>query len=89
MRPEYAAHRADHERLLDDIRDISLAYEKSAESDRAGFEQRLRDWFGNHFKTHDARLHAISDMHEHEPVNRMALRQLIDDAKKKLLRRRN
>ena len=87
--PEYPAHRADHERLLDEIRDITAAYQNSAERDGAGFEQRLRDWFGTHFKTHDARLHALPGMREHEPVNRLALRDLIDDAKKKLLRHRN
>lgn len=53
----FDAHKADHERLLDDIRDIM---------DHAGAEQtdiiatlpgRLSDWFMGHFSTHDARLH--------------------------------
>ena len=46
-------HKADHERLLDDIRDIMDAY--------AGYEGVLTDhlvaWFTNHFQTKDARLH--------------------------------
>ena len=55
---EYEAHKAEHERLLDDIRDIMDDYEAGVYED---FEDRLasrvRDWFVNHFKTKDARLH--------------------------------
>jgi hemerythrin len=55
---EYAAHKADHEKLLDDLRDIMDDYEADAYFD---YEEALgtavRDWFVNHFKTRDARLH--------------------------------
>lgn len=55
---EYEAHKAEHEALLDQIRDIMDDYEAGAE---AGADEALagtvRDWFINHFKTKDARLH--------------------------------
>ena len=55
---EYHAHKAEHERLLDEIRDIMDAQEAST---AANSEQKLasvvRDWFVDHFKTKDARLH--------------------------------
>ena len=54
---QYPAHKADHERLLDDIRDIMDDYEDRRQFDDAVLAQRLSDWFGVHFKTHDARLH--------------------------------
>ena len=54
---QYAAHKADHERLLDDIRDIMDDYEDGLGFNRDSFAERLRDWFSAHFKTHDARLH--------------------------------
>jgi len=57
---EYADHKADHERLLDEIRDIMDRYEADA---YPGYEselsQHLRDWFTIHFKTKDARLHKM------------------------------
>ena len=54
---QYAEHKADHEKLLDDIRDIMDDYEDRRRYDEATLAQRLHDWFGGHFKTHDARLH--------------------------------
>ena len=57
---EYAAHKADHERLLDDIRDIMDAHaEGSYEDYGAALSDAVRDWFVNHFKTKDARLHKL------------------------------
>lgn len=51
--PEYAAHKQEHEALLDDIRDMmddgSIADDEVA--------RRLDAWFGGHFAGHDARLH--------------------------------
>jgi len=51
------AHKADHERLLDGIRDIMDDYEDRKDFDAAAFAMRLDAWFGEHFRTHDARLH--------------------------------
>lgn len=57
---EYAAHKADHEALLDDIRDIMDAHAAGDYSDYAGaLSEAVRDWFVNHFKTKDARLHKM------------------------------
>lgn len=53
----YSEHKADHERLLDDIRDIMDDYADHRVFDEAGFAQRLTAWFADHFRTHDARLH--------------------------------
>ena len=57
---EYREHKEDHERLLDEIRDIMDRVEEEAEID---YEQELagglRDWFALHFKTKDARLHKM------------------------------
>jgi hemerythrin-like metal-binding protein len=51
---EYAAHKAEHERLLDEIRDIMDGV--SAEY-ASSLSTVVRDWFVNHFKSKDARLH--------------------------------
>jgi hemerythrin len=53
----YGEHKADHERLLDDLRDIMDDYEDGRDFDEQRFAQRLRTWFTEHFRTHDARLH--------------------------------
>lgn len=57
---EYAAHKADHEKLLDDIRDIMDAHESDLFVDyEAALGRAVRDWFVDHFKTKDARLHRM------------------------------
>jgi hemerythrin len=52
-----AEHKEDHERLLDDIRDIMDGVANDGVVDRTAFASRLTDWFAVHFRTHDARLH--------------------------------
>lgn len=54
---EYAEHKADHERLLDDIRDLMDDYEDGVYVDLERFGDRLDEWFSEHFRTRDARLH--------------------------------
>ena len=54
---EYPDHKADHERLLDDIRDLMDDYEDGMYVDVERFGERLDDWFSEHFRTRDARLH--------------------------------
>lgn len=51
---EYDAHKAEHESLLDDIRDIMDEAETNATETLSAV---VRDWFVGHFKTKDARLH--------------------------------
>ena len=55
---QYAAHKADHERLLDDILDIIDDVCDGTRYDPSALSGRLSEWFGIHFRTHDARLHA-------------------------------
>lgn len=55
-------HKGDHERLLDEIRDIMEDYEVNDLFDERLLAQRLDAWFSRHFESHDARLHhALGD----------------------------
>jgi hemerythrin-like metal-binding protein len=55
---QYEDHKTDHERLLDDIRDIMDAHEDDSYAQhKHAFAERLEAWFVDHFKTRDARLH--------------------------------
>lgn len=54
-------HKSDHERLLDEIRNIMDDYEDGRVFDTEQFAQRLGAWFTEHFRTHDARLHRQLD----------------------------
>ena len=54
---QYQDHKDDHERLLDEIRDIMDDYEENAYYNDADFAEHVEKWFINHFKTLDARLH--------------------------------
>lgn len=57
---EYTAHKADHEKLLDDIRDIMDAHESGLFIDYGeALGRAVRDWFVDHFKSKDARLHRM------------------------------
>jgi len=59
----YAAHKADHERLLDEIRDIME--EQHANVDSMGdLGPQLEQWFMRHFHSEDAKLHATEAHHE-------------------------
>lgn len=57
---EYIDHKTDHEKLLDDIRDIMDDFEAGKYTAyRETLAPAIRDWFVNHFKTRDARLHRM------------------------------
>ncbi len=61
---QLTAHKSDHERLLDEVRDImDDATQTPATS--AALAARLEAWFTHHFKTHDARLHKTFGPHPH------------------------
>ena len=59
----YEQHKADHEELLDSIRDIMDDAELESAEPQAepmgpdDLGKRLDDWFSEHFRNHDARLH--------------------------------
>jgi hemerythrin-like metal-binding protein len=57
----YDTHKADHERLLDEIRDMMDDYEDGEFFSEELFAQQLKTWFGEHFRTHDAQLHRRLD----------------------------
>jgi hemerythrin len=50
-------HKQDHETLLDDLRDIMDEVEDDGEYDETQLSVDLERWFGDHFRTHDAKLH--------------------------------
>ena len=60
-----AQHKADHERLLDEINDIADAFERDETMEQAALTARLDAWFSRHFETHDARLHKALGTHPH------------------------
>jgi hemerythrin-like metal-binding protein len=52
-----AEHKADHERLLDELRDLMDRQADGRVLDDTRFAARLAEWFTGHFQSHDARLH--------------------------------
>jgi len=56
-------HKNDHERLLDEIRDIMEDYEMTDLFDEKLLADRLDAWFSRHFESHDARLHKALGNH--------------------------
>lgn len=60
---EYDDHKADHERLLDEIREIMESARDTPRERLAGeLGERLKSWFVVHFKTKDPRLHKMLGM---------------------------
>ena len=53
----FAAHKQDHERLLDELLDVIDSVDDAGRYDRAGLSRDLDRWFSDHFRTHDAKLH--------------------------------
>ena len=57
----YAEHKADHERLLDELRDIMEAHDSGGFADCGGYlADRLEVWFMRHFHTLDMKFHRAS-----------------------------
>lgn len=58
---DYATHKADHDALLEEIREImDSADEDEAYNYSTDLAERTTRWFGEHFKTHDRKLHALT-----------------------------
>jgi len=55
---EYAAHKNEHEELLDQIRNMMDAIEFDPDPALDMLSEQLADWFSGHFATFDARLHS-------------------------------
>jgi hemerythrin-like metal-binding protein len=62
---DFDAHKRDHEKLLDEIRDIMDEFSDREEVASDELAERLGAWFGRHFETHDARLHKALGAHPH------------------------
>ncbi len=58
---EYAAHKDDHEDLLEQIRDMMDVFAADTEGGFVTLTNRLSDWFVRHFSTFDARMHGKLD----------------------------
>ena len=54
---QYSDHKADHETLLDELRDIMDDYEENAFFSDDIFANAVGSWFSDHFRNRDARLH--------------------------------
>ena len=54
----FPEHKEDHEELLDELRDIMDRVEDLGRYDADELSQELGRWFSEHFRTHDALLHA-------------------------------
>jgi len=54
----YQAHKDEHEQLLDRIREIMDQHQVIQRYDPSALRETLNDWFGQHFRTRDAELHA-------------------------------
>ena len=54
---EFAAHKQDHELLLDELLEVIDSVDAAGRYDRAGLSRDLDRWFSDHFRTHDAKLH--------------------------------
>ncbi len=59
---EFAAHKEDHEELLDQIRDLMDEYASDAEKGLTLLQERLSGWFAIHFSSFDSRLHGELDI---------------------------
>ncbi|MCC7320428.1 MAG: hemerythrin family protein [Rubellimicrobium sp.] len=58
-------HTADHERLLDQLRDIMDDPARGRAEAAGRLTRVLEAWFSDHFRSHDARLHRQLGPHDH------------------------
>lgn len=62
---QLAQHKVDHERLLDELRDMMDDHRDGQDPSAERLSASVDAWFRNHFKTHDARLHSRLGAHPH------------------------
>lgn len=55
--PAFVEHKHDHELLLDELLEIMDGASGEGALEERSLATRLSDWFGVHFRSHDARLH--------------------------------
>jgi len=61
--PQAAQHRADHDRLLDELRELKETFEHADEVDSVDLALRLEPWFSRHLTIHDIPLHRTLRAH--------------------------
>ena len=54
---DLSAHKEDHESLLDQLLDIIDGVEEDGSYQEKELSEGLEQWFSEHFRTHDAKLH--------------------------------
>jgi len=59
----FPSHKEDHEKLLDEIRDIMDRVEDDGSYEESRLSGELDQWFSEHFRTHDAKLHHFESNH--------------------------
>ncbi|MDH5484742.1 MAG: hemerythrin family protein [Gammaproteobacteria bacterium] len=74
---QLAAHKGDHEKLLDEINDLTDGFVEAGDISEEDLDERLTGWFVNHFKTHDARLHHLEELMIEHKENGSSLSQKI------------
>ncbi len=79
---EYDSHRKDHEKLLEEIGEISERFEETESFDEAGLRLALNEWFLTHFQTHDARLHALETLISQEEKRGLSLKKILEKLRK-------
>ncbi len=62
---QYPQHKADHERLLDQLRDIMDGADGLSAATAERITAVLEAWFTDHFRIHDSRLHHKLGPHDH------------------------
>lgn len=66
---QFPQHKADHERLLDELREMMddelIYHDLGGALDKGTLPDRLHAWFSRHFETHDGRLHKAIGAHPH------------------------
>ena len=54
---QFAAHKEDHETLLDELLEVIDSVDDEGGYDCTDLSRTLDRWFSSHFRTHDAKLH--------------------------------
>jgi len=78
---QYQVHMADHNRLLDEIVAITDEFENTSQLNNPALKQKLTDWFGRHFRTHDSRLHNLEKLMSNDQISRLAMKGFLKKAR--------
>ncbi len=84
---QYREHMADHNNLLDEIVEIAFDYENSDTMDDQLFKQKINNWFQNHFKSHDSRLHKLAEFIAHPRADESTMSSMLKKARQLFLKK--